>query len=384
MSVRSLTLLVLAAASAGPARAQDGDSEQRIALAWHKVSGVAIDFQRVAERSDAVRRVSNFDRPEALAAEIRRLEGLLAAARETEEFTMQVNDRIAEYDHASGEFSITLFEPGYFIPVEALGQQYQVVFANAASARAIPMPREEARDFDARLNAMGRGVLTEVRFRVIGTGDPAGAVGGERVVRAELLAARVLDRAGRVLHTATVASAAAIAAAAPVLDLHRADVAGLRVGVAGKDLEATLARLFGKADRGSRSQSHHPAIAATLEVNPLGCMNLPGRREARPGTVCVIAQLDGDDVVRAVRIERIFPPLAAEAVRRAVVAKYGPVGGPGLSWGPEVDRRFGAMRALTASVAAHQSMLGAGANRIPDVKVTLTLVDAEWASRQPK
>ena len=393
--MRPVNLLLAVALLAIPAegRTQTPDAEVRIALAWHKLTGEPLDVQRLAQQSDAVRRATNFDRPDALAAEVARLEALVAAADPGEEFTMTINDNISEYDHAAGEFSVTLFQPGYYIPVDAWGQQYQVVFANAESARPIAMPRDQARDFDTRLNAMYRRVLNEVRFRVIGKGDPAGGVTGQRVVRAELLGARLLDAEGRVVHTPTVAPLSTALAASPEatpFDASAVDIAGLRVGVSADDLEATLTRLYGTVERGGPPSNGFPGVAGMMEVNSLGCMSIPGRPEARPGSVCVTAWLDGSETVRAIRIERLFPPANGEALRKALVSKYGPVsdaqGGRGftLSWGPEVDRRLGSTRALQAIFAAHESMMGMMGNRIPDISVVLHLVDAEWASRQSK
>jgi hypothetical protein len=240
---------------------------------------------------------------------------------------------------------------------------------------------------------MGRRVTNEIRFRVVGGGDPAGAVTGARVVRAELVAVRLLDAAGAVVHVPSLTPAAAVAAAAAPFDAARADVAGLRVGTRAKDMEGTLRRLFGPVTRGSAGGSL-PLYAATLVVNDMGCMNVPGRRRnAAPGAVCVTAFLDRDDVVRAVRVERVFPPVDAEVFRRALVQKYGPVAGAGdagaltLGWGPAVDAalvydRAGPHTALTARYAAEEDFLSAGLNRRPDVHVVLQLVDAAWASAQ--
>lgn len=378
-------------AAPGPATAQADDPESmRVALVYHRLTGDPLDLGAIAERSPAVRRVSNFDRPDAVAAEIRRLESMLAAADGNSEFVMLIGDRISEYDHEAGEFSITLFQPGYYIPLTAFGQQYQVVLANAETARPIPMARDEAREFDRGLNAAYRQVSTEVRFRVVGRGDPNGAVTGERVVRAELLDARVLDRAGRVIHAPVVLPLAALESAAPVFDQRTADVAGFRVGVSVNDLVATLERLFGGVERGSPGRDAPAVYAGILRVNSMGCANIPGRPDARPGAVCITAHFDHEEMVRAIRIERLFPPLQADVVRHALVAKYGPVASAGgssgftLGWGPEVESRFGATRALTASYTRHTTSIGVGTNRIPDIRVVLHLVDAEWASRQAK
>jgi len=179
----SMVLALLVAATA--ARAQDPDDDAAV-LAYHKLTSTPLDLTRIAERSEVVRRASSFDRRDALAAEVARLERALAAADPSRELVARINDYVTPYDHDRGEFSIQLFTPGYFVAMTAFGAQYRLVFANADSARAIPMPKEEARQFDALLERRGRRVITEARYRIVGSGDPSGAVTGERVVRAEL------------------------------------------------------------------------------------------------------------------------------------------------------------------------------------------------------
>ena len=384
------------------ALAQDGglDPEQ-VALAYHRISNEALDLARVAEGSDPVRRASNFDRPDALKAEISRLQGLLTAADPAREFTTRVNDHISEYDHARAEFSITLFTPGYYLPVRAFGQEYQVVFANAGGLKAIPMAKDEARGFDERLTGMNRGVINEIRFRITGKGDPAGAVTGARVVRAEILSARILDHGGNVLFTPAVAASAPVTAdaggGAPAFDAGSADVSGFRVGVKGKDLEATLARLFGPVSRRPAGKGMAPGLATIMAVNELGCTTIMGRRNnPSPGAVCVLAMLDGSDVVRQIRIERMFGYLDGEVFRRAMVRKYGAVAeaqggvsGYSLGWGPPVNVAAADSppihwQALTASYTTDQDMLGRSGNALPRIVITLQLIDADWASRQTK
>jgi hypothetical protein len=400
---RMLPVLLVASLGLGPAaRAQDGglDPEQ-VALAYHRLANEALDLARVAQASDAVRRASNFDRPDVLKAEIARLQGVLAAVNPAQEFTTRVNDHISEYDHARAEFSITLFTPGYYLPVQAFGQEYQVVFANAGSLKAIPMAKEEARGFDERLNGMNRGVINEVRFRITGKGDPAGAVTGARVARAEILSARILDHSGNVLFTPSVAAGAPVTAGAgstaPGFDAGTADVSGFRVGVKGKDLEATLVRLFGPVSRRPAAAGVPAGVSTVLSVNEMGCMTIMGRRNnPEPGAVCVLAMLDGDDMVRQIRVERLFRYMDAEVFRSALVRKYGEVadaqggaGGYALGWGPPVNLAAAGsppvMRpALTATYAADDDMMTRGGNALPRILITLQLVDAEWASRQSK
>lgn len=387
-----VALVAMIASAANPGHrlaAQEPDAFDpiQVALAWHKLTGEPLDLQALAETSPEVRRASSFDRPDAVRAEVARLEALLAGVDPAREMIIQVDDYVTDYDHDRGQFSIQLFTPGYYVPVQAFGRQYHLVFANAEQARAIAMPKEQAREFDAMLSRLGRRVTNSIRFRVVGKGDPAGAVSGQYVVRAVIVSARLIDRAGNVIFTPNLAPASAVAAE-PSFDPATADVAGFRVGVRAKDLEATLTRLFGKVIRGNPSSNAPAGVAATLDVNSMGCMHHVGRRR-RPawGTVCVTAMLDREDIVRSIRIERVFPWLDHETFRRTLVARYGPVAagaGSQLGWGPPVDGAWGGFNAITALLQTNEDLMDAGLNRRPDSRVTLVLVDAAWAAAQTK
>jgi hypothetical protein len=202
-----------------------------------------------------------------------------------------------------------------------------------------------------------------------------------------------------VLFTPTVTApvtAEAVGSAA-AFDAGAADVSGFRVGVKGKDLEATLARLFGPVSRRPAGKGMAPGLATIMTVNELGCTTIMGRRNnPSPGAVCVLAMLDGGDVVRQIRIERMFGYLDGEVFRRAMVRKYGPVAeaqggvsGYSLGWGPPVNVAAADSppihwQALTASYTTDQDMLGRSGNALPRIVITLQLIDADWASRQTK
>jgi hypothetical protein len=386
----SPTLLILVAAVALAAQA-DGFDPQVVALTFHKVSGAPLDTQAMAAQSQAAMRASGFDRPDVIAAEQKRLDAQLAAMNPAQEFTITIDDRISQYDHNTGQFSIELFTPGAFIPLRVFNREYRVVFANAASARAIPMPKDQARDFDATLNAFGRQVNTEVRFKVTGKGDPVGGVLGDLVVRAEIVAARVLDQSGQLVFAPTITATSAMPAFAG-FDSSTADVAGLRVGVSKKDLEATLTRLFGKVTPGYMGGGGmFKGFTSVIEVNSMGCRSgFSAKQKPQPGAVCVTAYLDSSDVVRMIRVERLFPPgFDGRVFETALVKKYGPANGSqrsGISWGPGVpgavlNNPAITVDALIASAAADRDISDLGGNRLQNVVVSLQLIDAPWAAK---
>jgi uncharacterized protein DUF4852 len=372
----------------------EGFDSTAVAAAYHKLSGDTLDLEAAAEHSASVQRATNFDRPDAAKAEVARLRALIANADPAREFVISVNDNISQYDHDRGEFSIGLFQPGYFVPMYAFGQQYQLVFANAERVRAIPMEKASAREFDTKLNAIGRGVLNEIHFKVTGQGDPAGAVTGARVIRAEVTAARLLDRQGHVVFTPSVLASPKLTnvAAAP-FDARSADVAGFHVGVSAEDFAATLERLFGPVTKGPAERNAFPGIAGTVSMNGDGCFSYPGRRNnPRPGAVCITGYVDNGGTVRSIRVERLFAPVDQETFRKALTQKYGPVADArsgsvfSLGWGPAIDSslvydRSGPRTALTAHYTVDSDFMREGLNEADDVRLILTLVDAEWAAK---
>lgn len=375
--------------------------EAAVALAWHRIAGVPFDAKAAAERSPTVTRASSFDRPDSLAAAQKRLEAQLAASDAERVYVVRVNDNVSDYKHEQSEFSLRLFEPGSYLPLQVFGDEYRVVFANGESARRLAMSKDSARVFDTMLAAIGRGVIDEIEFRVVGQGDPSGAVTGARIVRAALVRVRVRDRQDKVLWEPTVAPIGATAATGsstgvmPAFSLADADVAGFHVGVKGADFEQTVSRLFGKTDRTPASGNAASAgYTSIIQANVLACMSMPGQRQrVEPGNVCVTALLDKDDIVRMIRIERLFPFVDGEVFRRALVQRYGEVAeakqtvGYTLGWGAAMDSasvldRSGPRTPLIASYTQDDDFMSRGLNAIPRIRVTLQLTDAAWrASR---
>src|SRR5262245_38055937 len=388
----ALTLCVVLARLVVSAQS-DGFDPEIVALTFHKVSGAPLDTQALAAQSQAAMRATGFDRPDVIATEQKRLDAQLASMNLAQEFTITIDDSISQYDHNTGQFSIELFNPGTFIPVRAFNREHRLVFANAASARAIAMPKEQAREFDAKLNSLGRQVNTEVRFKVTGKGDPVGGVLGDLVVRGEIVAARVLDRSGQLVFAPKVMATSAMPAFAG-FDSSKADVAGLRVGVSKQDMEATLTRLFGKVTPGYMGGGgSFKGFASVIEVNSMGCRSgFTQKKKPQPGAVCVTAYLDSSDVVRMVRVERLFPPgFDSKVFEKALVQKYGPPSGSrrGSSWGPGVpgavlNNPSITVDALTASADADRDISDLGGNRVQNVIVSLQLIDANWAKQFAK
>lgn len=367
------------------ALAADLDPEQ-FALTYHKLAGKAFDFDRNAAASVVVARASGFDRPDVLTQEIARQRAVFDAASDQIVFETDIQNSISDYDHDRGEFSVAVFEPGAYMPIYFNRQEYRVVFANAGQARAIRMPKEEARAFDQRIMRDGsRAVMTPVRFRIVGDGDPAGAVSGQYVVRAELVSAQVLDGDGSVLTTPdlTAAPAAPLAAFNPLA----VDAGGLRVGVSADELEAAVTRLYRKpvrTPRGPRADSD-PRFAGSIEIDLMDCIYVPSTRDREPvpGDVCLRAFYDKDGIVRQVRIQGVLPRFDYEQARRAAITRFGPAtavqggGTPVLSWGT-ADAALGP--GLTLRIDPYGNSLSFGSGDVRAGSLDMTLTDTAWAA----
>jgi hypothetical protein len=384
--------MILSLAVSATCLAQEGQLDSSlVALTYHKLSGDAFDARTAASYSAVVRNATEFDREDALNHESAALQAQLADATASHDFFVRVDDNVSQYDHARGEFSIMLFKPGMFVPMRAFGQDYQLVFANEESVRAIAMPKDEARTFDAMLTGIGRRITDEIHFRVTGAGDPSGGVTGPRVIKAEITGLRILDPNGKVLFTPNPSAAAQAQPAAPAFDIARADIAGLRVGTSADDAVATIERIYGPVTHSPAPRSVNPGFTEALAYNDGGCFTMPGSsKNPKPGAMCITAYTDKGGIVRAIRIERVFKYFDQEVFRSSLVRKYGAVAGAtsggafSLGWGPQVDPtllydRSAPPYALTAEYITNDDFMSRGMNSLPQIRVVLSLVDANWA-----
>lgn len=377
-------LLALAATAHGA----EFDTEQFV-LTYHKVSGKPFDFDRHASLSPDVSRASGFDRPDVLRAETERLRAIHDAGTDKIEFAIDIQSSISDYDHDAGEFTVSIFEPGSYMPVQYNRQEYRVVFANAEQARAIRLPKEEARALDQQImRDRNRMVVTPVRFRIIGEGDPNGAVGGQFVIRAELLETSIIDGDGTLLATPDL-TAAPVAPAAP-FNARNVDAGGLRVGMHVDELEAAVARLYRKPVRSERrpGSTSDARFGGWIEIDLMDCLFVPGSRDREPvpGDVCLKASYDAQGIVRQVRIQRVLPRFDFEQARKAAIDRFGPTTSgsmgstPRLTWG-ESDPTLGP--ALMMTIDPYGNSLSLGNSSIRAGSMDMTLTDIEWAKATP-
>src|SRR5690242_20324298 len=119
MKAAFATIVATLFLSLQPLAAQEAFDPNAVALTYHKLTGEELDLQRAADQSDAVRHASNFDRPDVAQAQVKKLQAELNQADPSREFVIRVNDNISQYDREQGDFSVSLFSPGFFIPMDA-------------------------------------------------------------------------------------------------------------------------------------------------------------------------------------------------------------------------------------------------------------------------
>jgi hypothetical protein len=152
----------LVVAMLGIIRAQtDGLDPEAVALVITRSPSSCWTCGAAAERSELARRASSFDRPDARQRSSHGCRARLQSANAREEFAITVDDQISQHDHTAGEFSIThtrLLRADRGIRSAVSGG-----VCGMPEARAIAMAKDQAREFDARLNTFGRRVSNEVR-----------------------------------------------------------------------------------------------------------------------------------------------------------------------------------------------------------------------------
>ena len=395
----ALAALLLCLLAGSPTRAANLPAEEldveQLVLGWHKIVNKPVDFDRHVNFSPTVAGPQTFDTPDLRKKERARLQAIYDAGSKTREFTTVVSDYFQQYDHDKGEFPVNLFQPGIYLHYQYHYENYSLVFANPGEARALKMPdKEQARAFDQQLQARSRGLNIVVKFRLMGSGDPQGAVTGQNVMLAEILSLQMLDRRNELVYEPKIVPVSEAPPPAKFV-ASSIDVAGMRLGVKANDLKAALERLYSaqveRVDARPNSSNIDKRYAGYLEIDLMTCIGGGYRqRDPRPGDLCLRAWFDDDDVVRTIEVVRVHPFMDFGPIRAAAIARWGTVadatgGGALMAWGPTVDAKLVNYKwpqhgyALTMHVGNSASDPMSGDSR-PNVNITLQLTDPEWAA----
>ena len=150
-------LAALLSISSAAADAPIADPTQEIrALLLTRLSGGVPDFEARALASPMVRKANEFDRAEAVAAEVARLNAIWSRLGDDPSIQITLRGGLGEYDATAGGFPINVFAPGTFITGTT-----PITFTNASAARIFPVAVEDGRDV-LRRAAGTRGVTVSV------------------------------------------------------------------------------------------------------------------------------------------------------------------------------------------------------------------------------
>jgi len=366
---------------------------------YHKLSGEPIDYDAIGPMLDKVARAGQFDKANVMAEEINRLKAGYAAADPEATYALRVGTSL-KYDLENERFGIEIFEPGrhmLYQPMNGLlsrrflmqaGGQYvrKLVFANGESARYIPIPRDEAAQIGHVAQHGSTSASADIEFRLVGTGDPTGAVEGSHILQAEIVSLRFPDLDW------DIPVKPYDPAALPVKPVSGFDIVGLKTGIPLTTLQRTIEKEFGPVGAIRPSRGEDPRLISGVGHNTDGCYTF-GNKVAQVGNVCIQAYADEKGVVRKIVVEQILEGAEWDPIREALLSKYGAMSAAVsrgnnryYAWGPEIpaslatDERVGPSSVLTARLSAVQSAMDrmAASTRV-STNLRIRLIDAAWA-----
>lgn len=393
-----------------PPSAETAEAKKRldawtVYFLYGKVAGEPIDFTAIAQTAEAVRRAPQFEKANALAAEVARLEALHAAADPKETYWIRVGGRV-HYELEAERFRADLFDPGKFLhfslPVphgSALFQstQRRISFANADAVRHIPVSRDRAAAIDEVHRSGSAPFAAEVELTVVGVGDPTGAVESQNTLRVAVRSIRYEPSQPRPndvwpLTETITPEPFDPAKDPPVMAFAQFDTLGLKTGVALDDLKKTVEKEFGAVKSIRPSQSDDPRFRVGIGFAPDSCFAF-GNKVPAVGAICIRAYADDRAIIRKIVVEQILAGSDWDPTREALLKKYGAISESVrksnnlyFGWGPLVaksvtmDDQLAPSRALTASLSAVQSAMDrmAASTRVL-TNLRIRLIDPEWA-----
>ena len=388
----------IAAAPAGPGgadpslfRAQPLDP-LLLVMAYHRFTGTTLDYRPYAERSTAYRNATAFDRADVLTREIARLEGQFASLDLNRTYLMRLGTQLRQYDGSRAGYPLGL-SPESFVPVNdpATYQQFGLQFRNSEEVGFLPVGDvTAARNFAQRYGLSTQyenagDVVAELVFRLAEA--PPAVDGGTTIVRADIVAARVLTRNGQPMWDFGPTAAgrapapqAAVPGAQPTL--KAADVQGIRVGMPVAEGAGIASRAYttGQGRRWFRELKPNAASSSSnlgtnkevrCGLDPLSISDEMMRRQMGESTDATVSDASeacvgidaaerkdsGEpELIGRVTSGQRLGGASSEAVRQALMEKYGPPtytrgGGQVLQWiGRDPARTDGGEVSVTARI----------------------------------
>ena len=367
-----------------------------LVMAYHRFTGTTIDFRPYTERSTAYRNATAFDRADVLTREIARLEGQFASLDMNRTYLMRLGTQLRQYDGARGGYPLGL-SPESFVPVAdpATFQQFGLQFRNAEEVAFLPVGDVTAARNLAQRHGLSTqyenagDVVAELAFRLAEA--PPAVDGGTTIVRADVVAARVLTRTGQPMWDFGPTAAgraptpqATVPGAQAALKV--ADVQGIRVGMPVAEGVGLASRAYPmgqgrrwfrdiKPDAASSGPNLGTANQVRCGLDPLSLNDEMMRRQMGESTEVTVSDASeacvgidaaerkdsGEpELVGRVTSGQRLGGATVEAVRQALVEKYGPPtytrgGGRVLQWiGRDPARTDEGQVSLTARIDARR------------------------------
>lgn len=349
------------------------------ALFYYKTSNEAFDIDAAAANAREVQTAGPFDKQKQQAMEADRIRKALAEVNGDRLLTISVITSISTYDQARQEFSIGLFEEGKYIPFNAYGRDFHLIFENAEAYRVLMLSETEARKVNDQ--SFAKAVTVKVDFHLSGAGDPTGTSVSTNTVRALVTKIRILDNGKPLLPDIVSKNASAPAPLVQVKAANDWAVRGLHLGMAREAFEVEAKAAY--------------ASSAKFELGRDdacgGQFNLVTVLRVVPGSVCVIYVADAAGLVKQFSVKQITgdSPESKDGFRALLIDKFGAVAHRGkfgeFGWGELVGQQDG--KNYTVYAIAYRAMTSderiQASSGTPALEITIT--DPEFArSRLPK
>ena len=336
-------LSLVAASQAAPSQSAGNTIEftdNYGALFYYKASKEPFDIAAAAAKSRSVQFASPIDRAKLQAAEEERIRKGLETVSTEQSLTVNVSVFISPYDPEKKEFSIDLFEQGHYIPVEAYGKDFQLIFENAESYRALKAQEADTRKINNTLYASSAKAVVD--FRLTGAGDPTGIAGSVNTIRGIVTRVRLFNGGKQlvpdIVHDIGIPTAVAAQDKAP----NEWMIQGLHLGMSEPEFEAAAKSAYGNSTNyqfGREDQFQREDQCGG--PNPLAVV---AGIAVTPGAVCITFTADKAGIIKQFSVRQVvgYSKDAYDALRKLLIDKFGAVkykDEAGLGWGQLVGKQ---------------------------------------------
>ncbi len=225
-----------------------------LVMAYNRLNGTVPDFRPYAERSSAYVNASAFDRSAVMAREMARLEGQFASLDLNRVYAMRINTQLHQYDSARRGYALG-FTPDTFVPIgdPVTGRRYDLQFRNLDEVGFLPVGDAVAARNFAQSHAFNtqydNAGLVILDFVIRFAEAPPEVSGGSTVIRADIVAGRIITPSGQPVWDFGRTAAGAVPAPAALVPgvlplLKAADIQGISVGMPAEEGAGIASRAY--------------------------------------------------------------------------------------------------------------------------------------------